>query len=651
MPSKRLPTILIALILLLAAAFRTYGLRWEDDLTGYPHPDERHLANTMSRIAIPAPIDWSTLLNDAGHSPLNPRRLISGQGDEHFDLAYGTLPVYLYRATAVILSKVTGNAALDSYQSYGTIGRAITALFSLLTVFWAYKIGQRTFGTPTALLATALLAACVLHIQLSHFMTVDLLMSAMLTAGLLYAVRFAQSGRTSDAIGMGVMLGLGMACKFNGITLGAGIAAAYMVAWLGGKRTLGYLLSYGVPLTLVFWVVCFALFEYYAIRDPYTYAHAIGVQAKMVSGETDWPYTRQYVNTAPYLFQLKNLVAWGMGWPLGIAAVAGTVYAAIGLGIELLLGKGDPNGPTGLSAMKARIVRWFDHPRRAGVMVMLGWTIPFFAYTARLEVKFLRYMLPLVPVLCLLAAQLMIQVGTLLSGKAGKRQVIVWGPVAVVLVPTLLWALAYMRVYAQEHPWQAASRWFFQNAPRGSYYTWEAWGDRLPVDLPREDLHRAQYGLLQREILMHIYHNLPPGQKLAHIVGSLRQADYVILSTPRLYMSVARSPWRYPVEIRYYELLFTGQLGYELAQKFTAFPGLGPWEIVDLSADQSFFDYEHPLVLVYRKTRDLSDSEWRQLFAAQLATEPRVTRKGDEPPAQLPIPVNSEHRRLTAPHP
>ncbi len=72
--------------------------------------------------------------------------------------------------------------------------------------------------------------------------------------------------------------------------------------------------------------------------------------------------------------------------------------------------------------------------------------------------------------------------------------------------------------------------------------------------------------------------------------------------------------------------------------RFTAYPGLGPVAIVDLSADQSFFDYEHPLVLIFRKTRDLTAPEWRELFAAQLQTEPQVSREGDDLPIELPIP-------------
>jgi 4-amino-4-deoxy-L-arabinose transferase-like glycosyltransferase len=655
---RRLTIILLALILICAAALRLYGLRWDGEMRGYPHPDERHLANTMSRLTWPGPGEWAAVLNDPDHSPLNPRKQIPGS-EEHYDLAYGTLPVYLYRGTAVALAAIARDPDLDSYDVYRFVGRGVTALLSVLTVLWVYQIGRRTYGTPAALLGAALLAVCVLHIQLSHFMTVDLFMSALLTAGLLLAVRFAQRGRTWDALWMGLLGGLTMAAKFNGVTLLAGIAAAYGVAWLARKRTLKDLLAFCLPLTLAGWFAAFALFEYYAIRDPYTYATAIGTQAKMVNGATDWPYTRQYINTTPYLFQLKNLVAWGMGWPLGIAAVAAVLVAVLTLVLKLAPRKGQAQSlltsetchpecsaaeSKGLlvARLGSTLQNWAEHPRRAGTLVLLGWALPFFLYTARLEVKFLRYMLPLTPVLCLLCADLLWRLGGLLrfpppsGGGPRALQAARWALIALVLVPSALWSLAYMRVYAQDHPWLAGSRWFYENAPQGSFYTWEAWGDPLPINLPQQDLYRERRGY--RDVWMHIYHDMPVQDKLQHIQDSLRQADYVVLSTPRLYLSVARSPWRYPVEIRYYQLLFEERLGYELAARFTAFPGLGPLEINDLSADQSFFDYEHPLVLVYRKTRDLSDQEWQALFAEQLKVEPRASRVGDQAPVQLPIP-------------
>ena len=187
-----------------------------------------------------------------------------------------------------------------------------------------------------------------------------------------------------------------------------------------------------------------------------------------------------------------------------------------------------------------------------------------------------------------------------------------------------------------DRPIPDAIGWFYAHAPDGSAYTWEAWGDPLPTDLPAQGLYRQEHGY--RDVWMRIYLDMPPHDKLQHIADSLRGADYVVLSTPRIYLSVARLPWRYPVEIRYYELLFTERLGYELAAKFTAQPGLGAWTLDDLSADQSFYDYDHPPVLIYRKVRDLSDGEWLALFAEQLQAEPQPTREGDAPPVRLPVP-------------
>lgn len=641
--------VLFTIIILFAAGFRLYGLKWDDDLVGYPHPDERHLANTMTHISWypegvkDAAIDWK-LLNDPDYSPLNPRRLIPGQEQEHYDLAYGTLPVYVYRIAAVLLAKLSGKPELDSYAFYGMIGRSITAIFSLMTIYWTYLIGKHTFDERTALLSAAFLASCVLHIQLSHFMTVDLLMSAFLTMGLLFCIRFAQHGHIQDAVAMGLALGLSMASKFNGITLGAAIAVAYIIVWLAGKQKLRDLLAYCVPLTLLCWSLAFAAFEYFALRDPYTYIHAIGVQAKMVSGETDWPYTRQYINTAPYVFQLQNLILWGMGSGMGVAAIAGTLWSLFEQ-IAVFI-RGDSEAKL-LKRPKGWISRWLNDTRRAGVLVMLGWAVPFFAYTARLEVKFLRYMLPLTPVLCLFAADALIRLGDLghrlTKGNAAISQlravatvIVRWALPSIVLLASLLWSIAYMRVYAQEHPWQAASRWFYENAPKGSVYTWEAWGDPLPANLPTWGLYRQEYGY--RDVWMQPYYDMIPSAKLGHFSDTLREANYIILSTPRIYLSVARLPWRYPVTIRYYELLFAEQLGYRLEAKFTAYPGFGQFEIDDLNADQSFFDYEHPLVLIFGKTRDLTDLEWQTLFAEQLQVTPQTTRQGSEQPVKLNIP-------------
>ena len=57
----------------------------------------------------------------------------------------------------------------------------------------------------------------------------------------------------------------------------------------------------------------------------------------MVRGIRDYPYTRQYADTLPYWYQVKQLSMWGLGIPLGIIAWAGLIYVSL-RGLTLKLG-------------------------------------------------------------------------------------------------------------------------------------------------------------------------------------------------------------------------------------------------------------------------------------------------------------------------
>jgi len=149
--------------------------------------------------------------------------------------------------------------------------------------------------------------------------------------------------------------------------------------------------------------------------------------------------------SAPYLFQLNNLVVWGMGWPLGIAAIAGTLASASGLVAGLLrpIRSPEQKARSRFAALWLRLRHWTSPTEHSGMLVLLGWAVPFFVYTAQLEVKFLRYMLPLAPVLCLLAARLLLQTRAFVAGRWSRdrrpakvvRGALAWSPVAINLVP------------------------------------------------------------------------------------------------------------------------------------------------------------------------------------------------------------------------
>ncbi len=93
-------------------------------------------------------------------------------------------------------------------------------------------------------------------------------------------------------------------------------------------------------------------------------------------------------------------------------------------------------------------------------------------------------------------------------------------------------------------------------------------------------------------------------EKLEQLLDILDQADYVSMSSGRLWQSIPRLPMRYPVTTRYYELLFAEKLGFEKAAEFHSYPRLFGIEFDDTWAEEQFTVYDHPKVLIYRKTAD-----------------------------------------------
>jgi YYY domain-containing protein len=103
-------------------------------------------------------------------------------------------------------------------------------------------------------------------------------------------------------------------------------------------------------------------------------------------------------------------------------------------------------------------------------------------------------------------------------------------------------------------------------------------------------------------------------QKYHLLRSRLSEADYIILSSNRLYGSIPRLPQRYPMSTKYYELLFAGKLGFEKVAEFTTYPRLGPFVFNDDAADESFTVYDHPKPIVFQKVRELSAAEWDALL-------------------------------------
>ncbi len=566
----------LLVILLVAAAFRIHGLTtWDNDQ--HQHPDERLMVIVSTAVKMPGSLGEYL---DTRRSTLNPY----AQGQQNF--AYGQLPLTLTR----MVGELTGNTSYDTIEFPG---RALSTIFDLLTIVFAWLLARRVFGVRVAHLTALLLALTVLHIQLSHYYAVDTFVATFTAAALYYGQRAWQRETLSDALLAGVMIGLAMACKVSALLLLP--VLGLVLVWprrgrLSSQQLMDGVTGFGVALVAAFFA--FRLAEPYAFIGPAIWNIRPNLQwladkqnfIQISSGTIDVPYMIQWAGTPSYTFVLQSIVQWGMGPAMGIA------------------------GFLGLVACAWRLVR--GHAREREAVLVLLWTAVNLLYFGGQFAKFMRYLLPTYFGLAMFAAY-----GLLLAthwlGRVRRFELDTlqrWLAPAVVTA-TALWALAFSSIYDQVHSRIQASTWIYNNIPAGKTLATEHWDDALPLRLPLYDSSRYK----NVELALYDTENAAKRDKLE---AALDQADYVILASRRLADSIPRLPERYPMATTYYRLLQSGQLGFERAARVQVEPMLGPFAIDDSRAQEDFTVYDHPLVEIWQKRADYSSANVRQLLGA-----------------------------------
>jgi hypothetical protein len=198
----------LAVILVFGAFLRLYNVNWDDG--HHLHPDERHISDVTSSLRWPGTIGRYF---DSQDSPLNPYNLRDGKGNrKNCCFVYGTFPIFLGKAVAHYTHD-------DTYDRINILGRKLTALFDVGTIFLTFLLARRLFGQAPGLLGAALYAFAPLPIQHAHFFVVDPYMTFWAAFTLFFAVRIAQGGTFADFALAGLGVGLATASKLTAVSL------------------------------------------------------------------------------------------------------------------------------------------------------------------------------------------------------------------------------------------------------------------------------------------------------------------------------------------------------------------------------------------------------------------------------------------------
>lgn len=601
---SRLLYAVLLVSLLVGGLMRLTHLNW--DQNAHYHPDERWITMVTGSMKLPESV--SQFLTPR-LSPLNPYYDSVDHHQRNF--AYGTLPVYLTSTTAWLLSFI--NPKWNGYDYLPIIGRALSGLLDTGAILLVFLLGRRLWGEAVGALGALFYALTVLSIQHSHFYTTDITLNFFILLAIYCATEIVEKGDARSGLLTGAAAGMALASKFSAAPILAIIPIALLLRWFGfslratGKTlprpSIKQCLVVLVAAGLGFFALNF-LFQPYAYLDTQGLISSIKEQNKIiVTGEGEVPYTQQYLHTTPYFYFLNQILRWAMGWTLGLAGLLGWLMLIV-------------------QALKRR---------SPAAILLLAWMIPYFLIVGRFHAKFLRYVLPLLPFLALTASLLLVTIrnrwGASMSSDTSTLRYAPSALIGLVIFCTAFWAFAFMHIYSAPHPANQASAWINANVPTSARLLKEHWEEGLS-------------GLKQGFLVPPVVPELPmyepdEARKLAILEKLLSENDYIVFYSNRLYGTIPRLPERYPMSRRYYELLMSGKLGFELVHFSDAYPRFAgvafvedtfsrpdlpmpaplaaykpaPLTINGGFADESFTAYDHPLVLVFKKTRPVTARE------------------------------------------
>lgn len=545
MPPRRLRSLfLFTCIFILAVVLRTVNLNWDQGWNF--HPDELNIAIAAAEINF------------------------SGAWDPKF-YAYGTAPIYSIRAAAEVLSFATGNREWSTSISLLTlIGRYISTASSILTVCVVYLLTRTVASGESALWAMFFTSVMPLLIQYAHFAVTE---SVVTLYGVLitYVVMLWHRKKFHAYLFVvGIILGAATATKIPAVTFICIPVTAIILDWLHHKMSRKHVF---VTVRRIVYVLISAFFTFLAISSvtfihPFDTVMGLLYERNVASGNNPVFYTYQFIGTVPYLFTASQFPLT-LGYALSVLLVPSLVY----------------------------LVFYIKKYADTKFVILFMWPTAYFIMIGFWFAKFVRYTLPIYPFIAIAVACMTARFLARVPFGLLRRAL-----TALLFLLPFVQGIAFIRIYLAPQTRHLAQAWVSQNTTQYSAILAEESSEFL-----YETDMSATENLSGPVIRSAPHFELEDDAVLFSVSEELAQSEYYIIGTRRQSGVVLSHPGRFPKSYAFYRALFSGQLGYEEAARFTSYPSLSFGRISisfpDDTVEETFQVFDHPAIIIYRNTK------------------------------------------------
>jgi len=505
--------ILLTLIVLAAAFLRLYNLGW-----GLPEVFEE---------ATPWRQAWEMWGGATGRVDFNP----------HF-FNYPAFAFYIQWAgqgLVYLAGRVTGefSSTQDMLMAFEAsparfilVGRLITSLFGIASVYLIYRIGRDFFSPLAGLVAAVFLALNFSHIRRGQFIATDVPLVFFILLAFIPIYKIATDGNRRHYIWAGVCVGLAAGVKYPGFLTGAGIVAAHVFHDLSRRHSWKNIVfdpslwMSGAAALLVFFAVspyCFldysGFYRDFRFEQTHMKVGHFGAPERLVS------YHRYVISIIPAVLTL----------PVAFVALLGLVYGIL--------------------------------KRRGLSIVLLTFPLVYFAVVGSWKTAADHYIFPAIPFLLVFAGLLLWTVFERVSPARSRlpRGLLLGVTTCLLLIPSVLQTYGF---YA--HPDTPDNRtiargWVAANIERGAAVVKEKY---------TPDLSPRDFVVFELPLSTLYPNSTAPFYDLRWYTDF----DYVVISS-EVYRRYRNAPGTYPAHERFYRELETY---WTLIKQFDDRSGSGP---------------------------------------------------------------------------
>lgn len=551
------------LLLILAAAFilRFAGISW--GLPFHFHPDEWNMAAAVGRLS------WENKLNP-----------------DFF--AYGQFPLYL----AYFSAKAYNLFPWIELKSIST-GEAIfflrfwSAAAGGASVYLVYLISKHLLTANYSLIAALLAAFTPGLIQTSHFGTTESLLGFFFLLLVYLSFKILKDGSLKEYFITGVTLGLALGTKISSLLFITPILLAAFVNIHFSVLRKNWLKLLNQVTYLLFFVIISVLF--FILSSPYVLLkfeetkRVLAYETQVAIGQIPVFYTRQFINTKPIVFQLTKIFPFALGPTIFFLSLAGLIYSFFLLIKNVIL-------------KRVTLKKW-------ELFVFFISFFVFFLYQSFLFCKWTRFMTPIFAFFAIFFSLFLQGTAVKISNKKFLVSFYLL-LVSLAILPGILFSSTYFKKDIRF----TASEWIFQNIPSGSRVLSET-GNVIDIPiLPEKFSPPKNYRL---SLVSFDFYELDNNERLwDQLLFLLENSDYVFVPSRRIFTNHLRLAEKYPKTSRYYELLFSGELGFMEIKKFSQNP-----LIFDELAEETWSVFDHPTIRIFKKESYLDQEEYAKLFS------------------------------------